>query len=199
MLSWPSEQFDSTTFVSGHPPSQDGEVVVNKQLADDNHLKVGQKVGLATSVGVKQVTLVGVYTLGGATSLGGATIVGTTFHDAQQWYDRVGKASTVNVLAEPGVSPVALRDRIQKVVGSGVRVETGQQSADRQTSEVAGSINGFLTRCCSRSRARRCSSARSSSSTPSRSRWVSAHASSRCCAPSGPAAARCCGRCSARR
>ena len=145
VLSWPSEQFDSTKFVSGHPPSQDGEVVVNKQLADDNHLKVGQKVGLATSVGVKQVTLVGVYTLGGATSLGGATVVGTTFHDAQQWYNRVGKASTVNVLAEPGVTPVELRDRIQKVVGSGVRVETGQQSADRQTSEVAGSINGFLT------------------------------------------------------
>ena len=145
VLSWPSEQFDSTTFVSGPHPRRTARSSSTSSSPRDNHLKVGQKVGLATSVGVKQVTLVGVYTLGGATSLGGATIVGTTFHDAQQWYDRVGKASTVNVLAEPGVSPVALRDRIQKVVGSGVRVETGQQSADRQTSEVAGSNNGFLT------------------------------------------------------
>jgi putative ABC transport system permease protein len=144
VLSWPSKAFDSTTFIAGHPPTKDGEIVVNKQLAEDSHLRLGQQVGLATEVGVKQVTLVGWYTLGGATSLGGATIVGTTLHDAQQWYDRVGKASTINIKAEPGVSPAELRDRIAKVVGPGVLAETGQQSADRQTGEISDSL-GFLT------------------------------------------------------
>src|SRR4051812_4699050 len=105
VLSWPSEEFDSSTFVSGHAPEEDNQIVVNKQQADDNHLKVGQKLGLATNVGVKQVTLVGIFTIGGADSVGGATITGTTFHDAQQWYDRIGKTSLVNVAAEPGVSP----------------------------------------------------------------------------------------------
>ena len=77
------------------------------------------------------MTLVGIFNLGSATSLGGATIVGTTFQDAQQWYDRVGKASTVNVLAEPGVSQVELESTSRGGAGHGVKVQTGPRERPR--------------------------------------------------------------------
>ena len=65
---------------------------VNQKLADDEHLKVGDKVGLATDKGVVPVTrLSGIFTLAGVSSIGGATVVVPTFEDAQRWFDRVGK------------------------------------------------------------------------------------------------------------
>ena len=58
-------------------------------------------------MGVQPVTIVGIFRFGNVSSIGGATVVATTFADAQQWYDRVGKTSTISVDGDPGVSPSA--------------------------------------------------------------------------------------------
>src|SRR6478735_8868292 len=140
-----SDTFNPYTFSAGHAPTASGEVVVNSKLADDKHLTVGQHVQLATAVGLKPVTIVGIFNLGTASSIGGATIVGTTFGDAQQWYDRVDQTSTISVKADPGVSQQQLKQRIIAAVPHFVKVQTGPEAAKEQANQVASGINDFLT------------------------------------------------------
>ena len=73
-------------------------------------------------------------------------------------------------------------------------VRTGEEEADRQATDLQDEL-GFLHTGAARLRRHRASSsARSSSTTRSRSPSRSARASSRCCARSAPRAGRCCAR-----
>jgi putative ABC transport system permease protein len=137
--------FDQNTFVAGHPPEGHGQVALIEKLASDHDLHVGQQVQLTTLRGAQPVTIVGIFKFGNVSSLGGTTVVATTFADAQQWYGRVGKASTISVQAEPGVSPGELKKRIVAVVPHSVKVQTGAEAAKEQTDQVAGAINSFFT------------------------------------------------------
>jgi ABC-type antimicrobial peptide transport system permease subunit len=140
-----SDTFNPYSFVSGHAPEASGQVVVNSKLASDKHLHVGQHVQFATDVGIKPVTIVGVFNVGGASTIGGATIVGTTFSDAQHWFDRVGKTSTISVKADSGVSQTELKQRLIHAMPSYVKVQTGPEAAASQSQDVSNGINSFLT------------------------------------------------------
>ena len=137
--------FNQNTLVDGHYPEGPGQVALIQQLADDHHLHVGQHVGLTTLRGVQPVTIVGVFRFGDVSSIGGATVVATTFADAQQWYDRVGKTSTISVDGAPGVSPKVLKRRIAAALPHWVKVQTGTEAAKEQTDEISGAINSFFT------------------------------------------------------
>ena len=143
VFSYVTEPFSNSQFTSGGPPDE-GTVAINQKLANDEHLKTGDQVKLATDKGAVPVTISGVFKLAGVSSIGGATLVVTTFADAQQWYDRVGKTSVVYLQAADGVSPTELKHNVQEVVPSDVKVQTGTENADEQTSQVEGSTN-FIT------------------------------------------------------
>ena len=143
VFSYVTEPFSNSQFIAGGPPT-DNTVAINQKLANDEHLKTGDRVKLATDTGEVPVTISGVFKLAGVSSIGGATLVVPTFHNAQQWYDRVGKTSVVYLSAQPGVSPTELKSNVQAVVPSDVKVQTGEQNADEQTSDVEGATS-FLT------------------------------------------------------
>src|SRR5919202_134890 len=69
------EPLDPTTPVAGRQPEAPGEVGVISQTAAKAHLRVGQRVGLATRTGVKPVTIVGIFKYGDVASVGGANMV----------------------------------------------------------------------------------------------------------------------------
>jgi putative ABC transport system permease protein len=140
-----SKPFNQNTLVDGHYPDAPNQVALIQQLADDHDLHVGQHVGLTTLQGVKPVTIVGVFRFGNVSSIGGATVVATTFSDAQHWYDRVGKTSTISVDGDAGLSPAALKRRIAAQVPHWVKVQTGTEAAKEQTDEISGAINSFFT------------------------------------------------------
>ena len=143
VFSYVTEPFSNSQFIDGGPPT-DNTVAINQKLANDEHLKTGDRVKLATDTGEVPVTISGVFKLAGVSSIGGATLVVPTFHNAQQWYDRVGKTSVVYLSAQPGVSPAQLKSNVQAVVPDDVKVQTGQENADQQTSDVEGATS-FLT------------------------------------------------------
>ena len=143
VFSYVTEPFSNSQFIGGGPPT-DNTVAINQKLANDEHLKTGDRVKLATDTGEVPVTISGVFKLAGVSSIGGATLVVPTFHNAQQWYDRVGKTSVVYLSAQPGVSPAQLKSNVQAVVPDDVKVQTGQENADQQTSDVEGATS-FLT------------------------------------------------------
>jgi putative ABC transport system permease protein len=138
-----TEPFANTQFIAGGPP-RNGQVAVNKKFASDEHLHVGQLVHVATDVGVEPATISGIFNLGGVSSVGGATLIVPTFHDAQQWYDRVGKTSVVYLEAEPGISATELKQRVEAALPKTVKVQTGSESADEQTSQVESGTS-FIT------------------------------------------------------
>ena len=145
VLSWLSEPFNPNTLIGGREPRASGEVAINKKLADDENLQVGDKVELATANGTVPVTLVGIFNFGDVSSLAGATIVSTTFEEAQRLYDRVGKTSTIFVDSASGTSVGELKQRLQRALPDEVKVETSAEAAQSQTDQVAGGINSFLT------------------------------------------------------
>jgi putative ABC transport system permease protein len=137
--------FDPTVAVEGRQPAAAGEIGVIAQTARDQHLRVGQRVGLTTGTGVKNVTIVGIFKFGDVSSIGGASVVTATLPDVQEWFNRRGQITSVVASAESGVTPEALAARVAKATTPDLDVTTGKADATAQADEINKSIGGFLT------------------------------------------------------
>lgn len=139
-----AEPFETAAdLVAGRTARASGEVVVESAQAASEDLRVGQRVGLATDVGVRSVEIVGIFDFPAAT--GGASIVAIPLQDAQAWFDREGQLSLIAVAAQPGVSPDALAGRVEAVLPAGVRAQTGAENAQEQADTISDAIGAFLT------------------------------------------------------
>jgi putative ABC transport system permease protein len=145
VISTAGAPFDPTTPVQGRQPTAPGEIAVISQTAEKEHLRVGQRIGLATRTGVKDVTIVGVFDYGDVASIGGATVITATLPQVQRWFDREGQVTSVVAAAEDGVSAEKLAADIRTVMTDDVDVKTGTAAAQQQADEINDSIGGFLT------------------------------------------------------
>ena len=138
------EELNPYSPITGRLPERSGEVAVAKEIAQRGKLHVGDRLQLATQAGAKDVTLVGILKYGdGSTSLGGSTSVLATLGDVQRWWALEGKASSIYVKAQDGVSADELRDRIRAALPQPtLKVQTGRQAAD----ELASVLNGLIGR-----------------------------------------------------
>jgi putative ABC transport system permease protein len=137
------DRLESLTYVDGRPPDTAGQVSLDKAAAEDAGLEIGDRIRVAGQTRAKSYRLVGLTELGNA-SFGGASIAQLILPEAQFVTDKTGQFDQISVAAAKDVTPTELRARVQKVVPSTLRVETAQQNADRQTSEVEDDL-GFLT------------------------------------------------------
>ena len=144
VLSYVTEPFSNSQFISGGPPDE-GTVAINQKLANDEHLKTGDQVKLATDKGAVPVTISGVFKLAASRRSAARRSSSRPSHDAQQWYDRVGKTSVVYLSARTGVSPGRAQDNVAGGgAGATSRCRPASENADEQTSEVEGATS-FLT------------------------------------------------------
>ena len=116
------------------------EVSIDTQTADTGHLKIGGRLRLAGVHEAKTYRIVG-FTKLGDTSFGGAGIAQVLLPEAQRITDREGQFDQISVAAADGVTPEQLRDRIAKVMPHQVLVETGDQAAKRQTSDIEDNLS----------------------------------------------------------
>jgi putative ABC transport system permease protein len=145
VLSTTGAPFEPTVAIEGRQPSGPGEVAVIAETVREEHLEIGQQVGLATRTGVKDVTIVGVLKYGDVSSIGGASIVTATLAQVQDWYDRRGQVTSIVASAEDGVSPGELAARVSAATAADLDVTTGQADAQAQADETNAAIGGFLT------------------------------------------------------
>jgi putative ABC transport system permease protein len=145
VASWTPEPFDAFRYVKGGPPRRPGEVVIDRQLATDQGLSVGQHVGLSTRSGVQRVVISGIGEWGDGTSIGGATIVVPQLDDVQRWFQRPGDLSRIVVAADPGVSPAQLAAAVRSQLPRTVTVKTGAADAAEQSDAANDAIGSFLT------------------------------------------------------
>jgi putative ABC transport system permease protein len=139
------ERFSQSKYVSGAAPSHADQASINLGLATGHNLKVGDTMDLSTAVGVKQVTISGIFDFAEGTSIGGATVVVLTLADAQAWYNMPGQVSTISVAAASGVTPQELVTRLRAALPPSADVKTAQQSAEEGAKAVTDAIGSVLT------------------------------------------------------
>jgi putative ABC transport system permease protein len=143
LFSRPPERFDPLNYEEGEPPSNPGEVSINKGTADKEHLKIGDKISLVGRSGREEFTISGLAKFGDVESIGGATVAVVTLPKAQILADQRGKVDSIQAAAEPGVSPDELVARIERAMPDTVEVKTGQQETDDDTESIQDNL-GFL-------------------------------------------------------
>jgi putative ABC transport system permease protein len=133
---------ESLTYVDGHSPRGPTEASIDKAAAESSDLQLGEEIELIGQRRAERFRLVGFTQLGSA-SFGGASIAQVTLPVAQALTHKVGRFDQISVAADEGVRASALKDRIAAVMPAGVRVETGQENADRGSEEIRDNL-GFL-------------------------------------------------------
>ena len=134
---------ETVEYVEGDRPRAPNEAALDEAAAERADLGIGDTILLVGSGKARPFTLVGLTRLGGA-SFGGTSIAQVTLPVAQQVVGEVGKFDQITVGAEDGVSPEELRDRITEAVPQDLLVETGQENAERQASEIRDNLS-FLS------------------------------------------------------
>jgi len=126
----------------GEAPDAPDEIAINAGLAKTTGYRVGDLVDVITLQPRRTFRLAGIFGYpGGRDSLGGETTVAFPMATAQQlMLGAPGKYTNVDVQADPGVSDVDLKRRVQAEVGPGYVVKTREETARDQASDVQGFI-----------------------------------------------------------
>jgi putative ABC transport system permease protein len=135
--------FQAVTYPEGHEPAGPREATIDQAAADRADLKLGDQIQLVGNGPAVPFRLVGITKLGGS-SFGGTSVAQVTLPVAQKITGKKGEFDQISIAAESGVSSEELRDRVAEVVPSTLRVETAQENADRNSSEIKDSLQ-FLT------------------------------------------------------
>lgn len=128
--------------VSGRAPQTADEVAIDPKAAASGGYRIGDMVTMVTTgdTPVFAKKLVGLVTYG-AGGTPGATLVTLDTATAQKLFTTGDNVfQQLWVVAEPGVRPATLRDRVNAVLPAGVQALTGAEAADVD----AGTINKAL-------------------------------------------------------
>jgi putative ABC transport system permease protein len=138
------EELESLTYVDGHRPRGPTEASIDKAAAESADLELGEDIQLIGQGSLERFRLVGLTQLGSA-SFGGASIAQVTLPVAQRLTRKRGRFDQISVAAADGVPAKALKLRIKRQMPAGVRVETGEESADRSTEEIRENLSFLPT------------------------------------------------------
>ncbi len=129
----------------GRAPAAPGEVVVDRAMAREAALAVGDDVTVLTPSAVV-ATVVGIATFGEDDSTADANLVAFTTEEAQRLVlGSPDLVSAVVVAGEDDVSEADLADRVAEVLPDGVEAVTGAALTAEQQAEVEGDLVDALT------------------------------------------------------
>ena len=142
---WPTGVLNTWTLVAGEGPQSDDEVVLDKGVAEDAEVSVGDQVTVLLGGAPVDLTVAGIARVGGADSPGGATFTMFTTGAAQRYVGEVGKLDSISVAAEEGVSQEELVDRIGEVLPPGIEVVTGATVTEESQDALRQGLSFFNT------------------------------------------------------
>ena len=131
------DRFNPLNLVEGRWPSGGGEVAVDEGVAEDEELKLGDRIGVAAVGPAEQFEIVGIARYGDLSSIGGATFAIFDVPTAQRLLGKEGQLDSVQVAAAEGVTPEQLTRRIQAELGADVTVRSGVEQASEESGEIA--------------------------------------------------------------
>jgi putative ABC transport system permease protein len=130
------QRFNPLNLVEGRWPKGSGEVVVDAGVADDEDLRLGDRIGVAALAKAQDFEIVGIAKYGDVSSLGGATFAIFDMPTAQALFDKEGELDSVQAAAAEGTTPEQLTNRIRDELGGEFTVRTGVEEAEEQSSEI---------------------------------------------------------------
>ncbi|HUN77675.1 MAG TPA: FtsX-like permease family protein [Solirubrobacteraceae bacterium] len=136
-------RFESFSAAKGHLPDAPDEVAIDQSTVQREHLELGQRIVIAGRAPARTYLLTGVAKFAGSESFGGTSVALLTTAQAQYVAEKQGRYDSINVAADPGVSPETLATRVRAAVPATLRVRTGAQEAADQTEELEEAL-GFL-------------------------------------------------------
>jgi putative ABC transport system permease protein len=135
------DRFNPLNLVEGRWASGENEVVVDEGVANDEDFQVGDRIGVAAVGRARDFQIVGIAKYGDLSSIGGATFAIFDVPTGQALLDKPGQLDSIQVAAEPGVTPDQLTQRISAELGSEFTVRTGVEQADEESGEIATFTN----------------------------------------------------------
>ena len=129
----------------GSAPTGADQVVVDAATANKHDMHVGQQIDIVGEKGVQQFEISGIVGFGSADNLGGATLALFDLPTAQAFLDKPGVFDEIDVVADQGVDPIALRARVATVLPKGVEAVTSATVADEQAKALQQGLGFFRT------------------------------------------------------
>src|SRR3954452_11237326 len=136
-------RFEAFTVKQGRHPRTADEATIDAATADKQGFQIGGKVCAVATEQRKCYTLVGTTQIAGLSSFGGATVLQLTLPEAQRMLGKGGGFDEIQASARPGVTPAQLKAQLRRALPASVDVRTGQQQADKQSSDIRDNL-GFL-------------------------------------------------------
>jgi putative ABC transport system permease protein len=130
------DRFNPLDLVEGRWAAGSGEVVIDEGTADDEKLKIGDRIGVAALGPAEQFEIVGVAKYGELSTIGSATFAILDLPTAQRLLDKEGQLDAVQAAAEEGVTPDELTQRIAAELGGDLTVRTGTEQANEESGEI---------------------------------------------------------------
>ncbi|MGD2042165.1 MAG: FtsX-like permease family protein [Acidimicrobiia bacterium] len=128
---------------NGRAPETAGEIAIDIATAEGNDLSVGDDVVVQTINGADTFTIVGLANFGSEDNLAGATITAFELGEAQRLFDMEGKLSSIDVIAEEGITQEELVETLAATTPERVEVVTGDQQTQEEIDEFTEGL-GFL-------------------------------------------------------
>ncbi|AKH81117.1 ABC transporter substrate-binding protein [Streptomyces sp. CNQ-509] len=138
------EELNSYRIDEGRAPERSGEAVINRGAAKDAGLGVGDTTTVRTPDPLK-VTIVGISTFGGEDGMGQTSFTALTRADAEKYLTaEPGRATSIQVRADPGESQAALVKALAPALPDGIEAVTGQEVTEENQDQIAGQfLSGF--------------------------------------------------------
>jgi putative ABC transport system permease protein len=102
------------SLVEGAPPASTDEVVIDRRTAIEGGYRVGDRVRLVVAQGPMDRRLAGIGTFSGLDTYSGSSAILFDTQEAQRLVGEPGRYDWVSVVAEPGVEPDALAERVRQ-------------------------------------------------------------------------------------
>jgi putative ABC transport system permease protein len=183
------KRYELFDVADGRLPAAANEVALDRATAKRKKLGIGDSLVIAAQVPKATYRIVGIIRIQGVDSLGGSPVTMLTLPEAQRITGKRDQLDEIDASVKKGTDAQALTRTLHASLGPSVNVRTGKQEAASQSRDLRENL-GFLRTALLAFAGSRCSSARSSSSTRSRSLSPSGRASSGCCARSARRAPR---------
>ncbi|WP_410660362.1 FtsX-like permease family protein [Amycolatopsis sp. lyj-112] len=150
---WDAAALAPFSLRDGQAPAGGDEVVLDAALAARSGVTVGQRVKIATRSTPAEFRVSGIAAPKSGDGLSRQSAMFFSQEKAAELAGKPGRAHAIGVLADPGVSPGDLADRIRDAVGGDVTVTTGVERSTVEFLDVsqtrmllmalAGSFGGF--------------------------------------------------------
>jgi putative ABC transport system permease protein len=126
--------------VAGRRPQRGLEIDLQKSWADANDIHLGERVRLATPVGIERPRVVGLFQFSNGLDFGGQGFARMPLGSARRVMDRPSVWDEVDIVVTGGEDTISrVQDDLRRRLPRGVKVETpGQKSAD-----VESQLQGF--------------------------------------------------------